>query len=295
MTKKLIDPITGEIIEVTSYKTVEQDKAIKEKQKREHEYYIKGSRGNSKPFVFTEMNIGGLQKLNNKHLGYFLLMQTYTDYDNVLKENKDSKAPMTRKQLEEKLNVTKNTMTSLIKTLKKEGLVKEEKIEVYGKKRKAIILTDIYSFRKSLIGDNKHRKTDNAVKVFMQELQEVYEQDNVKPADIGFIYKCIPYVHYDSNYLVHNPNMNSVQEADFITVGELAKVQGLTRSTTQQRLSTLTWKNMYVFGRMKVGNQSESKLKVNPHVIYRKAGAPKSLGIEFHVRNTKKAQKQKKK
>lgn len=292
MEREFVDLATGEKVTMSSWRTVEQDKAYREKLKREREQQVKVSKDKSEHFVFTEMDIEGLEELDNKDLGYFLLLQTFTDYNNILKEDsEDSKVPMNKKQLQEKLNIGRNTLYKVLKSLKRQGLLEEKKIDSYGKQRKAMILTDEYSFRKSVIYDNgKNKKdTDKAVKVFMSELQDIYNQEHIKPADIGFIYKCIPYVHYDSNFLVHNPNFKRKEDADMITVGELSEIQGLSRSVTQTRLKEITWKGMYVFARVKVGdNANETKLKVNPQVIYRKQGKPAVSSIEFYVQNTKK-------
>lgn len=42
-----------------------------------------------------------MDRLNTKELGYFLLLQIYVDYDNMLKINPDARLPMTEKELAE--------------------------------------------------------------------------------------------------------------------------------------------------------------------------------------------------
>ncbi|CDQ38920.1 hypothetical protein [Virgibacillus salexigens] len=279
MTKRMIDADTGEIIEVSSYRTPEQDKAYREIKKKET---AKNRADN--PFIFTEMNIGGLEVLNNKDLGYYLILQTYIDYKNMIKSTTDSNLPMTREQMQEVLKISSNkTLVNLVKRFKKQGLLYEEKVGLYGKQHKAFFIADKYCFRKGISGDSRKRKTDKAVKVFMSSLQEVYAQGDFKPADIGFIYKVIPFVHYDSNYLVKNPNERDYSKAEYLTIDDLAQVQGLSRQKTAQKLTNLVYDNKYVFARTKVGNIKELRVKANPFVVYRKAGEPKALGFEFYV------------
>lgn len=73
MGKEFVDKSTGEVIEVASYRTVEQQKAYQVNKKREA--VLKRSRS---PFVFSEMDAfkGGLSEMKNKELGYFICFQT---------------------------------------------------------------------------------------------------------------------------------------------------------------------------------------------------------------------------
>ncbi|MBM7691144.1 hypothetical protein JOC77_000549 [Peribacillus deserti] len=276
-----MDIETGEIIEVASYRTEAQQRAYQEHKKRES--LISKS---DAPFLFTQMDAieGGLAKLNNKDLGYFLVMQTYIDYKNMLKVSADSKMPMTTLELQDVLKIkSDNTLRGLLKRLKDKGIVYQEKVELYGKSHKAYFISDEYCFRKGSGGANSKIKTDGAVKVFMDTLQAVYAQEEIQPADIGFMYKTIPFIHYDSNMLAVNPSEREYSQVKHLTIKDLADAVGLSREKTAIKLASIVWDNKFVFARIKTGYAKEYQIKVNPFVFYRKAGNPKTLGYEFYV------------
>lgn len=279
MSREIIsyDRATGEILEGKFYSS-EQLEAIhntKEKNKLKNR--------SAKAFTFVEMD--GIQKglgdLNIKDLGYLLVLQTYSGYDNGLKSSPDSKLPMSRVEMQEKLKIgSYKTVVNLIQRFKKQGILVEQSVEMYGKRHKSFYLSDVYSFRKT--ADNKNRKTDRAVKLFMSDLQEVYAQTDIKPADVGFIYATIPYIHYSTNFLVHSPYEKDPSRAEYLTIGELADQLNMSRQMVSARLAKLIYNNKYVYSRTKVGSQNEVKLKINPLIISRKK-LPDELAFEFYV------------
>lgn len=272
-----IDKNTGEVLEgrFISNNQMEAIQNTKEKNKLKNK--------SNKVFTFVEMNEieRGLNKLSMKDLGYLLVMETYIDYKNMLKLTPEHKLPMTREELAKALKVSPRTIVALIQRFKKNGLITESYTELYGKKYKGIFLSDEYCFRKSK--DNQARKTDNAVKLFMSDLQDVYSYTNISATDIGFIYKIIPYLHYKTNYIVHNPDETDPAKAQYVSVNDLAEKFGISRQRASDRLSRLVYGNKYVFSRTKIGSKREVRLKANPFIIYRQAGHPKELAFEFYV------------
>ncbi|KGP71511.1 hypothetical protein [Pontibacillus yanchengensis] len=270
----------GVIVEGAKVIPLEQQKAISKA--KEKETVINKSKN---PFVFTEMD--GLQeslsKLNNKDLGYLLIMQTYIDYKNMIKLKNDSKLPMNKKQLQQMLKIKSDkTLRNLLKRLESKGFIYSNTVELYGKSHKAFFIADKYCFRKGVSGAYKNRKTNNAVKVFIKSLQDVFSQGGTQPADIGFIYKTIPYIHYESNMLTVTPNEKELSEIKFLTINGLAKLLGLSRVDTTNKLGSIVWNGQYVFARTKVGAMKELSVKVNPYVLYRQSGDPTgAIGAEF--------------
>lgn len=279
MVKEIItyDKATGEVLEGKFYSS-EQLEAIKNTKNKQ---ILKNKSDNT--FTFVEMDgiQKGLKDLNIKDLGYLLVMQTYIDYNNLMKCSPDSKLPMSRVELQEKLKVgSYKTVVNLIQRFKKQGILVEKPVEMYGKKHKGFYLSDEYCFRKT--SDNKNRKTDRAVKLFMSDLQGVYAQTDIKPADVGFIYATIPYLHYSSNFLVHNPYEKDPSKADYVTISDLAEQLNMSRQMVSARLSKLIYNNKYVYSRTKVGGLNEVKVKANPFIISRKR-LPEELAFEFYV------------
>lgn len=292
MSRTLVDPETGQLYEVASFTTVEQQKGY-EKAKQKEAVKL---RSNS-PFVLTEMDAfkGVLSTLTNKELGYFLILQTYIDYKNMIKITPDSKAPMSKKEIAEVLQIKSDkTLRSILKKLQELELLHMDKVELYGKSHKAYFISSDYCFRKGVGSEYSNKKTDNAVKVFLNSLQSVYADGNIQPADIGFIYKVIPYIHYDSNMLTVNPNERDHSKVTFFSIDSLANEIGLSREETAKKIASIVWDGKYVFARTKVGNISHFMIMVNPFVLYRKAGEPEGIGYEFYVTPSNKSGKFKK-
>jgi hypothetical protein len=168
------------------------------------------------------------------------------------------------------------------------GLIYTKEVEMYGKTYGAFFINDAYCFKKGLQGENKNRKTANAVKVFIDTLQEVYSQKKVNAGDVGLIYKAIQHLHYDSNVLAQNPSEMDEAFVEPLDMDSFADAVGISRMGIHKKLIALTYPCMYkgqevelkVFARVKVGKHTF--LKLNPFVAWRKAGdPPKEAYIEF--------------
>lgn len=222
--------------------------------------------------------------LSNKELGYFLLMQTYVDYKNMVKADANAKTPMKTKDIAEALNITAQTVNTLLKKLEKLSIIYREKIEISGKNYKAVFINSDYCFRKGIGAEFSSKKTDKAVKVFINSLQDAFKE-GLQPADIGFIYKTIQFIHYDTNLLAVNPAERDVEAVKTLSLEALADVMGLSVEETSRKLGNLQWNGMYVYGKTRVGKCL--MIKANPYLLYRKAGEfNETLGAEFKV-NTK--------
>ncbi len=278
MSQEFINRDTGEIVEIASYRTPAQHEAYLAKKQKEAVIKRAGS-----PFVFTELDAlkGGLSVLNNKDLGYFLLMQTYVDYKNMVKVYADAKTPMSVNDIAVALDVTPKTVGNLLIKLEKLSIIHREKVEVSGKRYKAVFINSDFCFRKGVGAVFSNKKTDKAVKVFVNSLQEAYKQ-GLQPADIGFIYKTIQFIHYDTNLLVINPSEKVIDSVQTLSLEALADVMQLSTEETSRKIGNLQWNRMYVYGKIKVGR--ELMIKANPYLLYRKSGDFNDiLGAEFKV------------
>ncbi|PED99598.1 hypothetical protein CON78_15830 [Bacillus toyonensis] len=104
-------------------------------------------------------------------------MQTYIDYDNMLKLSNEAKKPMTEFDLGQVLQIkSKKTLNALLSRFESLSLIFRDSVTKYGKELKAIYINDTYCFRKGVHSKykNKNKKTDQAVKVFIDSLQEVF-------------------------------------------------------------------------------------------------------------------------
>lgn len=279
--KTLVDIETGEILEnIVSYRTKEQQEII-ENEKRKKAF--RDAQGTDKhPFYFAKMErVKEADKmLSMKEMGYFLVMQSYISYDNMLKMENDAKLPMTKKELMEVLKIKKpHTLNALLKKFAELQLVSEEKVELYGKQYKAFFINKEYCFRKDV---NSRASVKKTVRVFMDNLKELYAEDKIKPADVGFIYRLIPFVNYHHNLLTANPYEMDASKDEYLTVSDIAQALDMEEKLVSKKVSGLYWGDMAVFARIKRGR--ETILKVNPLIIYRQEGyPPASLYAEFVI------------
>ena len=266
MAKEFMDIETGEIIEISSYRTKGQEDKVRQKMYRD-------AQGEEKhPFYFAKMETAkeADKMLSMKDLGYFLVMQSYISYDNMLKMENDSKLPMTKPELMQVLKIKKpHTINALVKKLVELGMVTEDKVELYGKEYKAFFISKEYCFRKDA---NSRASLKKTAKVFIDNLKELYAEDKIKPAEIGFIYRVIPFVNYHHNLITANPYEVDASKDEYLTVEQLAEALGVQDKEVSKKVSALYWGDMAVFARIKRGR--ETILKVNPLIVYRQEGYP---------------------
>ncbi|MFC0235144.1 MarR family transcriptional regulator [Fictibacillus phosphorivorans] len=286
MTKRLMDVETGEILEdIVSYRTKEQQEAINKKNRMKA---YRDAQGTEKhPFYFAKMDKAreADKMLSMKEMGYFLVMQSYISYDNMLKMENDAKLPMTKKELMEVLKIKKpHTVNALVKKFIELGLVSEDKVELFGKEYKAFFINKEYCFRKDVNSKSSVKKT---ARVFMDNVKELYAEDKIKPADLGFIYRLIPFVNYHHNLITANPYEVDASKDKPLSIEEIAKALDMEEKLVSKKVSSLYWGDMAVFARIKVGKATV--LKVNPLVVYRQEGyPPASMFAEFVITRKKK-------
>ena len=282
MAQDFINRETGEIVEIASYRTKAQQEAYSKHNKR-----VAVIKRADSPFVFSQMDAfkGGLSVLSNKDLGYLLLLQTHVDYKNMVKANTDAKIPLATVGIAEALEVTTKTANNLLNKLEKLNIIHRDKVVVAGKIYKAVFINSDFCFRKGVGAEFSNKKTDKAVKVFINSLQETFKQ-GLQPADIGFIYKTIQFIHYENNLLVLNPSERVTDNVQTLSLEALASVMQLSVEETSRKLSNLHWNGMFVYGKIRVGGRLI--IKANPHLLYRKAGEfNETLGAEFIVNSNK--------
>ncbi|GLY12507.1 hypothetical protein [Pseudobacillus badius] len=241
------------------------------------------------PFVFVEMGaVNKLSTLDNKMLGYFLVLQTYIDYNNMLR-NRGDKLPMKNVEIRRALNISnRGTFNKIMAQFEEMGLLYRKDVELYGKQYEAVFINNEYCFRKGISGENKGKNTKSAVRVFLDSLQDVYAQEKVNAGDVGIIYRAIEFLHLESNILVTNPFERDLLFAQALSIKEFAKSLKITKDALYKKIRDLTYPCEYngellelkVFAKITVGN--EKVLKLNPLLACRQSGSiPKDVYAEF--------------
>lgn len=227
------------------------------------------------PFTLVSMEaskeVTVLEELNTKELGYFLIMQSYVDYENMLKKS-DSTLPMTEKELGEALKIKqKRTYSKVIEKLIGLGLMYKESVTLYGKEYQAFFIAKKYCIR----GSNK---SDKVVKMFIGSIQELYNHEDIKPADIGFLFMLSPYMHFQTNHLVKHPYERDFSKAEALSQKDLISITGIDEKNVKKHLR-MKLSGVHVFGTFRAGRNSV--YKVNPSLFFRGIMPDEKLKADF--------------
>jgi hypothetical protein len=227
------------------------------------------------PFTLVSMEaskeITLLEELTTKELGYFLLMQSYISYDNMLR-NTESTLPMTEKEIGQALKIkTKKHYSKVIEKFIALGLIYKESVTLYNKEYQAFFIAKKYCFR----GSNR---SDKMVKMFIGSLQELYNQSDIKPADIGFLFMILPYLHYQSNHIVRHPYERDYSKAEALSQRDIIEITGLDEKNIKEHLR-MKLSGVNVFGTFRAGKNSI--YKVNPSLFFRGVMPDGELKADF--------------
>lgn len=228
-------------------RSYEQDKAYKQQRYRQE--------GRKQKFTFTNMeNIQEvIDKVSDKHCGYLLFLQCFVSYNTIIR-NPDS-TYMTKSDMMKTLGLKRTAFAEFLV-----AMVANEIIFVDDNKYK---LNPRYHFQ----GKTKNVRV---VKSFSAKVKQLY--GDVSAKDLGFIYKLLPFVHWETNTICANPYELDVEKTIPLNKTEIAHLTGVDERSVYNKLRNLHLGDEYVFGEMIVGNQHFYKL--NPFIFYRKTGLP---------------------
>lgn len=269
-----VDPTTGEILceDVSSWRSTKQDEAYRRIKKLEQNHFKIDK--NQRAFTVTYMDaIKDLWEettlnntLNSKDFGYFLVLTTYVNYDNVLFPSRQSLTPMNKADIGRALDVVYwASLKRVVEKFVENDLLREIDYEITeGKFVPAYQVNEKYHYR----GKTQDKEF---IKSFNTAVRTLYK--NVKPADLGFIYALLPYVHFDNNVICRNPYEKDATKIDTLSVNDIAEITGLSRQNVLKKRNSLEFDGMVVL-KKEVLTRNQQYFRLNPYVFYRQAGEP---------------------
>lgn len=279
----VVNTETWEIIseDVASYRTVEQQEAYRKLKQKEN--LIASARNDNEPFIFADMNkvkeVTALRKLSFKSLGYYAVLTTYADYSNTLKLNEQSNVPMDKNDLKDALGIKSDTtINTLLKELKSAGMITEITVDKYGKKYTAFTLDTDILFK----GKGTGVGVTDKVKIWQANVQKAFNKGKgtVSVTNLGLLFSVIPYVNIATNVLAYNIEEADGNKVQGIAITDLAEMLDLDPTTLQRNMSSAKFEGRHIFGKVQSGHSKF--IKVNPLIVYRKAGKPDVASyIEF--------------
>lgn len=195
-------------------------------------------------------------ELSNKYCGYLLMIQPYIAYKtNVLVRGGRANEPLCLDDIAQIWGVSRRTAVRILAEFERRSIV----FESGG----LYTINDRYHFRK-----RAGKEADVLIKTFSTTLK----QFDLSAADLGFVYKLLPYVHYETNMVCADPFV-APHEIRFLSDKEIGKVVGMSETKTKETLRRL--RKSGIIGEWINANDRREKLTVlNPYVFYRKQGEP---------------------
>lgn len=272
---------TGEIIiDVASYRTVAQQEAYQ--QLKHKETHLASADTKKERFIFAGMQelkerLEKMTELTFRQLGYLAVISTYAGYDGTLKLTDQANVPMNKVELKQVLKIGKeHTINELIKDLKTAGFLTEITVDKYGQRRSAFLLDTSILFRGAGAGNGVNEKA----KLWQANIQQAFNEGTVTVYNLGLLFAVIPYLSYESNILAYDVMEREGDKVQGIAIVDLAEMLNVDVSTLQRNMNSAKFDGMHIFGKSQAGK--EKFIKVNPLIVYRKAGVPPlSSYIEF--------------
>lgn len=196
--------------------------------------------------------------LSNKYCGYILLLQPYIAYKTgLLTEPGREGRTLKMADFARIWNVSKRTAGVILGELEAHSIV-------FGDGCGSYTLNERYHFRNKT-GD----EVDALIKTFFTTLRKV----RLTAADLGIVYKLLPYVHLETNVICSDPFADNPEDVRYLNEKQIAEVIGMSADKTREAMKrlrkagvTAEWRKEY--------DDRETLTVLNPYVFYRKSGEP---------------------
>jgi DNA-binding MarR family transcriptional regulator len=231
---------------------------------------------------FTFANMRTIRELtdnlSNKHCGYVLMLQPYIQFEtNVLITPGRTEAPMTAKQIGTAIGIRdKRTYTKVLSELENDDVVLPTTDGNY-------VINDRYHFRKKVGKES----VDILIKTFHTTVRDL----KLKPAEMGVLYKLLPYVHYETNLICEDPFEVDPTKVRFLNASQIAEKGGVSRQKVSEVIRALDKAGAIAQVQRKLfkqlgGDKREALVILNPYIFYRKQGKPDALLMQiFNAKN----------
>lgn len=253
----------GENYQITSEQQREASRAFFDRQRRV-DY------GRNTDFTFAAMEALGevISALTTAQCGFLAVLQCYVSYAGNTLVN-PNKSPMTTADMMAalKLEAKRSTFYAFLSACVGSGIMAEED-GVYA-------INPRYHFR-------GQAKDTQVIRTYTAKIKQAYT-DASKAADLGLIYRMLPFVSYETNALCSNPTERNPLKVDWFSGKELADAISMAEAELSRRIKRLTIGDEYVIARISVGGTA--KYMFNPLIFKRnKRPVPEEIQAMFNVK-----------
>jgi hypothetical protein len=209
---------------------------------------------------YTCSNINSIKEvirtIEEKHCGYLLYLQCFMDFGGLLIKGSKYKEPMNKNDIRKVLNLGRTTFSTFFNTMIKNDIIHQE---------------GGYFRVNTKFHWKGESKVTNLIRSYTTTLKELYKSVTAK--DLGFIYKLLPYVHKETNFLCENPIEKNPLLIRPLNKKNIARIVGVDEKTVYRKLHRLKLSDMYVFAEVSKGGVNNAYM-INPFIFYRKGGNP---------------------
>lgn len=249
------DPTTGEALVYGPASTHRLVNVAQSEAYNEREQF----RGRQPDFTFAAMDAISevTNVLTTAQCGYLLVLQCYVSYEDG-RLNNGNKTPMTTSDMIDalKLGRKRQTFYDFLRKCMESGIITKNDDGSYN-------VNPRYHFR----GVTHNRAV---IRSYTAKVKAVYREVNA--ADLGLMYRMLPFVHYGTNALCANPTEKYPHNIRWFNGKELADAIGIHEKSLSRSLPRMKFGDEYVIARLNVGGTM--KYVFNPNVFYRKNTAP---------------------
>ncbi|MCM3730112.1 hypothetical protein M3196_00320 [Fictibacillus nanhaiensis] len=247
----IVNKETGEIIRELK----DGDKIISKKQS---EAYKSKAEPDNRHFAFGKMKRMKeiSQKLDAKKCGYIMRLIPYMQCGTGYLIKEEGSVMKTKTDLAKGLGVSKvSSRNNIIDALMDASALELDEI---GYK----INPDVH-ISGTITGNE-------LIKLFKTTLDKL--ANDLKPAELGYLYKVLPYVHYQTNLICIDPFESDPANFKFLNQKEVAEVIGIDVDNARKFLNKCHKKRILFEG--STSDRREKQYYVNPYIFYRKKGYP---------------------
>jgi hypothetical protein len=218
--------------------------------------------GRTKEFTFADISEldAVISALTTAQCGYLLVLQCYVGYDDGRLVDVDKRALTTAQMMDVlQLKRKRQTFYDFLTVTLDNGILTKNDDGSY-------CVNPRYHFR----GATQNRAV---IRSYTAKVRHIYREVNA--ADIGLMYRMLPYVHYGTNALCANPTETDPLKIRWLNGKELAEVIGVHEKSLSRSLPHMKFGGEYVIARLKFGSGNEpARYFFNPNVFYRKSTTP---------------------
>ncbi|MDQ6598077.1 hypothetical protein [Bacillus salipaludis] len=239
----LVNLSTGESFDMSEYslRSKKQDEAYKRIQYYQYDKRL---------FSFADMDTIKfiISNVSTVHCGYLLILQCYMEFGT-------GKLTLTRKEMPKAVGMSESTFIRFWKVMQSYGIITDKGGEFY--------MNPYFHFR-------QQPQHNQVIKVFTTKLKQLKEV--VTASELGFLYKLLPFVHYDTNMICADP-VTEPENIQFLNKTQIALLVGMEEKKASKILDKLR-KIGVIAETIRQDDKRDRIFTLNPYIFYRKKGRP---------------------